>query len=374
MKFRLIPIMIGVLALLLTEAHVSPSQADDSDCWKKTGDAALQACTRIINAKQLGGKPLSSKQLANIYYDRGIAYYDKGQYDEALADYKEAVKRDPRNANFENRLGSAYSAKGEFVQAGLYFCNASGDDPKNAQFQYDCGLAYLKSLEQMGDATVLIGAVNAFDDAIKLGLENADVYYNRGLAHEKAGYPDEAIPDYAKAIALDPNYARAYNGRAYAFFELGVPDKGLPDVSKALKIDPNFAYAYSTRGEIFEVLGRKEEAIAAFRKSLELDSTIEESKAGLARLTEAGATSIHEIDCLNSRYPQRVVLGCTLLLREKSLTGQQRADAFYRRGIAYDAEDAIDRAIADLRKAIELVPSHAQAKANLERILAVHPR
>ena len=43
---------------------------------------------------------------AKSYYNRGIAYYEKREYDKTIKDYNEVIKREPDSAE-------AYSARGE---------------------------------------------------------------------------------------------------------------------------------------------------------------------------------------------------------------------------------------------------------------------
>ena len=45
----------------------------------------------------------------------------------------------------------------------------------------------------------------------------AIAFQNRGTAYIAKGDPDRAIPDYDRAIGLDPNYANAFNGRGVAY-------------------------------------------------------------------------------------------------------------------------------------------------------------
>ena len=69
--------------------------AKDTDCWKKTGDASIRACTKIIKSKRLFGKRISKKNLAIAYNNRGWAYKNRGDREKAIADYRKALEIDP---------------------------------------------------------------------------------------------------------------------------------------------------------------------------------------------------------------------------------------------------------------------------------------
>ena len=59
-------------------------------------------------------------------------------------------------------------------------------------------------------------AIADYDIAIRLNPDDADAYYNRGVAKGKLGQHFAAIADYDIAIRLNPDYADAYNNRGYA--------------------------------------------------------------------------------------------------------------------------------------------------------------
>ena len=48
------------------------------------------------------------------YINRGVAYYSKGQYDQAISDYNKALEINPRYAEAYNNRGDAYLGKGQY--------------------------------------------------------------------------------------------------------------------------------------------------------------------------------------------------------------------------------------------------------------------
>jgi len=140
-----------------------------------------------------------AKQLIN----EGVARYEKGDLDGAIADYTKAIELDPRNAAAYNNRGAARKNKGD-----------------------------------------VDGAIADYDKAIELDPRYVRAYANRGLARRKKGDLDEAIADYTKALELDPRDADAYHNRGVARGYKGDVDGTIADYTKAVELDPQDAEAY----------------------------------------------------------------------------------------------------------------------------------
>ena len=89
---------------------------------------------------------------------------------------------------------------------------------------------------------------------------NAELYYNRGVAWQKKGDFDQAVSDYNKAIEINPRYAMAYNNRGNTFQTNGQYDKAISDFTKAIEINPGFDGAYNNRGVAYYCKGEYDKA------------------------------------------------------------------------------------------------------------------
>jgi tetratricopeptide (TPR) repeat protein len=148
--------------LLALQVMCGTAFADDASiCAEASGDEAISACTRVITSRR--------GNLSQAYYNRAIEYRNKGEIDRAIADYDEAIRLDPKDANAYTNRGRAYFAKGNNDRA-----------------------------------------IAEYDEAIRLDPKNKIAYNNRGSAYEAKGDNDRAIADYNVAIRLDPKYAFAY--------------------------------------------------------------------------------------------------------------------------------------------------------------------
>ena len=78
-----------------------------------------------------------------------------------------------------------------------------------------------------------------------------------------------------------------------------------------------------------------------------------------------GAVLADALDDCNSSEPKRVVAGCTAMIDQGDLKGPVLAIAYSRRSDAHLEQDALDKAIADRKKSIELDPSNDNLKFRL---------
>jgi len=99
-------------------------------------------------------------------FDAGIAAYNSGDLDTAIADFTKAIKLKPDDAKAYNNRGLAYDEKGLYDQA-----------------------------------------IADYTEAIKLKQDVAVAYNNRGLAYSGTMLYDQAVADYTKAIELKPDDA-----------------------------------------------------------------------------------------------------------------------------------------------------------------------
>jgi len=80
-------------------------------------------------------------------------------------------------------------------------------------------------------------ALEAFDKAIELKPDDADVWSNKGVTLGKLGRYDEALKAHDKAIELKPDLAEAWYNKACAYSRKGDKENALKNLSKAIDLD-----------------------------------------------------------------------------------------------------------------------------------------
>jgi tetratricopeptide (TPR) repeat protein len=166
---------------------------------------------------------------AVAYNNRGIAWYNKSNYDRAISDYSKAIELTPRYASAYYNRGVAWYDKGNYDGAISDYSKAIELNPRYAKAYSGRGVAFY-------DKGNYDRAFSDYSKAIELNPRYASAYYNRGVAWYNKGNYDGAISDYSKAIELNPRYAKAYSGRGVAYYDKGNYDRACSDWSRACEM------------------------------------------------------------------------------------------------------------------------------------------
>ena len=223
-------------------------------------DAAIQYYTTAL---QEGG--ITTENEAICYNDRGIVYDDKGQYDQAISDYSEAVRLNPNYHQAFNNRGLAYDSKGEYQKAIDDFSEAIRQKPDYYDAFNNRGYAY-------DDNGQYDEAIADYTDALRLKPDFMSVYFHRGLAYDYKGKYDLAIADETSALKLQPDYRYAFVNRAMSYEHAGEFDQSVADYSQTLKLKDSDVYAFRGRGRVYFYQGKFKDAVTDFEHAIALDS------------------------------------------------------------------------------------------------------
>ena len=90
-------------------------------------------------------------------------------------------------------------------------------------------------------------------------------YNNRGVIRAERQDYAQAIADFERALAYNPDYYPAYFSRAQTLAALGSYDAALADLDRAQAIRPGYANTRLSRAAVLGKLGRDDEAAAELK-------------------------------------------------------------------------------------------------------------
>jgi TolB-like protein/class 3 adenylate cyclase/Flp pilus assembly protein TadD len=235
---------------------------NDSQLWADTFDRKLtdifsveadvaKAIADSLKAKLTGAeeqliaaRPTSDMTAYELYLKGRVLWGKRGgdNIRQAIAFYEQAVVRDRNYAPAYAGLAEAYVILPIYTDASARQAYAKGK------------AAALKAL-QLDDK--LAEAHNALALVLFLYLD----------------FPG-SIPEFQRAIALNPNYATAHHWYGFnPLSTLGRFDESIAEGKRAVELDPLSPVINSDLGSILMVARRYDEAIAQLRKTLEMDPT-----------------------------------------------------------------------------------------------------
>ncbi len=115
-----------------------------------------------------------------------------------------------------------------------------------------------------------IGAIQAYNTAIRLNRDFSRAYLQRGLLKSELGDYKRAIRDYNAAIQQGGDYPDVFSSRGAAKNELGDHKGAMEDCNIAIRMEPDYAAAYIHRGTAKEALGDPKDAIEDYDKAIRL--------------------------------------------------------------------------------------------------------
>lgn len=191
-----------------------------------------QDCTPYETAVETMTKRATEMPSAETLHLRGVAYLSHGEFDKAIADFTESLKREPRNAGALNNRGQARYMKDEYQAAIQDFSAAIAMDARHSLALNNRALAKIA----MGDFP---GALKDLDAALKLVPDYPEALNNRGIVKQELDRPDDAIKDFTVALKVYPKYIDALCNRALAHLQKDDHVKAFADLEQAITIEPN---------------------------------------------------------------------------------------------------------------------------------------
>jgi tetratricopeptide (TPR) repeat protein len=254
---RWISFGIASIAAVSLIATTAPGLAQTPKQWKCTGnddfpfDQQIMGCTRAINSKKYAGNGI-----AWAYYSRGVAYYNTGNYDRAIADFSSALDLCKQESCFQfDRYvvyffrGLAWGEKDDFDRGIADYTEAIRLNPKYRLAYHNRGdlnmAKYWTTYRNRGDINMVKfnyeQAIADFSEAIKLAPD-ADTYKSRGEMYLGKGDFNNAVADFTEAIARDPKDVDEYYYRGISNLYAGYLPKARADFERVMTLAPSAAY------------------------------------------------------------------------------------------------------------------------------------
>jgi tetratricopeptide (TPR) repeat protein len=177
----------------------------------------------------------------------------QGKLDEATTRFEEALRIHPGSVLAQFDLANVHAARGEFDEAIRHYREAIRLDPE-----------YFPAHRELGNLLFDRGRIDEsiapLKEALRGNAVSLDVYNNLAIALAKTGQIDEAIGLLRAALRADPKDPETHNNLGIILAGTGQVEDGAEQFREAVRLRPDFAQAHENLSRALGLLGKAEEA------------------------------------------------------------------------------------------------------------------
>lgn len=269
---------------------------------------------------------VENAELFEVKHDLAIPYYGRGMAYVGLGKKEDAMKDFEMAIKIDPKFGDA------FCERGLL---------KHAAGQKDDGCIDLRTGADFG-------SVKAKDEYESKFCWNSSLNYAKeGMSKYRLKQYEAALTDFNLAVKLNPDSATNFLNRGLCYYGLGKFDKALEDFTKAADLEPNRPIFTYNKGLALYSQEKHQQAFDEFTKAIKLNSNYYE-----AYLYRAYA-------CEGLGQPKSAIYDYGQAIRVKPSEGL----AYYRSGLLKQEGGDSNGACNDFKKAAELGIEDAEGYA-----------
>jgi tetratricopeptide (TPR) repeat protein len=312
------------------------------------GGLSWQQCHLYRNAETLYRTTIDRNPACWMAHDNlGVILFGRKQVAEAMANFQEAIRLKPNNANAHLDYGAALAAVGKNPEAMQEYELALQFRPNMVEAHRNMGLL----LVQLNRAPE---AVDQYRQALQVSPFMAELHEDLGIALLQSGRPADAIDEFEATLQLDPNYAEADLNLGIAQDNMGKVSEAIDSYEQALRLKPDYASAHNNFGVALAQIGRRAEAIVHYQQALqtEPDNADVHYNLGLAfAQTGKSADAVEQFKAATRINPDY-------------------AKAHHNLGVLFMRLGRIPEAISEFEQAVRINPNDNEARRGLKLLRA----
>ena len=236
------------------------------DPLKEIGqEAAAEAGAAVTDAqanRAVAGltQEIEKAPSAALYLKRGRAYVDLGLFDDAVADFDAALRRNDLLDDAHFWRGMALGRMGKLDASIAALDTYISRNPTNSVAYTKRGVRHIWN----GD---LDSAERDLKQAIALDPRNAEAHDDLGVIYAHRKDYDQALKHFGQTVSIDPSYQKGHHNQAMALYLTGQLEPALRAVNESQRLAPNDRSTVLLKGQILQGLGREQQAQALFERA-----------------------------------------------------------------------------------------------------------
>lgn len=151
-------------------------------------------------------KKVDAEKLVN----EGVAYHDKGDYDDAISKYNQALELDKDNLLALAEKSFTLNSLRKYEES-IEICKKAIEKHPNDNSLKNVYVTYGNDLDELKKTDE---AFAIFDEGLKVFPEYYQLHFNKGITYSSIRKYDEAILSFQQAILINPKHASSNNAIA----------------------------------------------------------------------------------------------------------------------------------------------------------------
>lgn len=237
--------------------------------------------------------------VVDCYQVRGLSRVYQGKYDQAIEDYRTALRWDPENRSMRHNMILCYMRKNSTDEA-----MAAIDTLLQIAPKYTPAMSMRSHLLLEQQDT--LGAMAVLDTALGIDRHDASLFRDRGILKAVMKQYDQAEEDLNMALRYEPSEASFYIDRALIKFYRNNLRGAMADYDIAIEIEPSNILGHYNRGILRSQIGDDNRAIEDFDVVIdgEPDNMMAVFNRGMLRDKTGDLTgAIQDYSTVLSEYP-----------------------------------------------------------------------
>ncbi|MBN1689304.1 MAG: tetratricopeptide repeat protein [Candidatus Omnitrophica bacterium] len=312
--------------------------------------------------------PSQKKQKATALNYLGAAYFEKGNYEQAIFSWLQGLAANPDDLTLQGNLAVAYLQTGNESRGREELEKIVAKDPNDVNALSNLGVTWLRAKEpekaiqffNLALDKILDGAeasgkkTDSFAPNLLGSVPRSALYLNLGAAYLDLNVFNEAARFLELSKSLDPENFEIHRNLAQAYLGLQNYEGAVKEIETALRYKKDDPYLYAFLGSAYAAQGKMEDAIRVGREGLRY------AEDELAALFHKNIAALYTRD---GRYAEAIEE-----LRAALNGNWTDAESHARLGVLQARAGQTDYAKRSLKTALRIDPNYLAAKETLDAI------